>query len=60
MPWASRDARSHNKTATGKRAVQWAATANHVLEETGDEGRAIATANAAIERLKKTLVRRQA
>jgi hypothetical protein len=55
MPWAPQDARSHNKVATGKRAEQWAATANSVLEETGDEGRAIATANAAIERLKKAL-----
>lgn len=58
MPWQPRDARSHNRAVTGKRAEQWSAVANSVLEGTGDEGRAIATANAAIERLKKALGKR--
>jgi len=51
MPWSSKDAKHHTKKAnTPKKKRQFAKVANKVLEETGDEGRAIRTANAAVAR----------
>jgi hypothetical protein len=51
MPWTPEDASSHTKKATTQTAKrQWAEIANHVLERTGDEGRAIREANAVIAR----------
>jgi hypothetical protein len=50
MPWNPEDAERHTKKAAGhptaKRA--FAHAANSVLEETGDEGRAVAAGNAAV------------
>ena len=51
MPWRPDDATSHTKkAATEKAKRQWAEIANQVLEQTGDEGRAIREANAVIAR----------
>ena len=51
MPWTKDDAERHTKKASNnKRRRQWAHVANSVLEETGDEGHAIAAANAAVGR----------
>jgi len=51
MPWMPDDATSHTKkAATEKTKRQWAEIANQVLEQTGDEGRAIREANAVIAR----------
>jgi uncharacterized protein YdaT len=51
MPWTAEDAPSHTKKAATPKARQlWAEIANKVLEETGDEGRAIREANAVIAR----------
>jgi uncharacterized protein YdaT len=51
MPWASEDAKRHTKKADSpKRQRMWAEIANSVLAETGDEGRAIREANAAVAR----------
>jgi len=51
MPWTPDDARSHTKKATTEKARrQWAEIANQILEQTGDEGRAIREANAVIAR----------
>ena len=49
MPWKSGDAKKHTKKAdTAAKRLQWARVANRVLSETGDEGRAIRIANAAV------------
>jgi len=52
MPWKSKDAKRHNKRAgkSAKKSRQWSAVANSVLEKTGDEGRAVRTANGVIKR----------
>jgi hypothetical protein len=51
MPWTPDDATSHTKKATTEKAKRrWAEIANQVLEQTGDEGRAIREANAVIAR----------
>lgn len=54
MPWTPKDATKHTKkasTPTTKR--QFAHVANKVLQETGDEGRAIREANAAVAKNKR-------
>lgn len=49
MPWQPDDATRHTKKAnTPSKKRQFAHVANRVLEETGDEGRAIREANAAV------------
>lgn len=51
MPWKPGDAKRHTKKAnTPKKRRQFSEVANKVLEDTGDEGRAIRTANAAVKR----------
>lgn len=53
MPWKPSDASKHTKKAGSKTAKRmWAAVANKVLAETGNEGRAVRTANAVIKRAK--------
>lgn len=54
MPWTARDAAKHDRKAKSKSAKkQWSAVANNVLAATGNEGRAIREANAAVKRRKK-------
>ena len=54
MPWAARDAtKKDRKAKTPKAKRQWAAVANATLARTGDEGRAIRTANGVIKRRKR-------
>lgn len=54
MPWTARDASSKTKKAKSPGAKkQWAAVADKVLAKTGDEGRAVRTANAAVKRRKR-------
>jgi len=49
MPWTTEDARRHTKKADSpKRQRMWAEIANSVLSDTGDEGRAVREANAAV------------
>jgi uncharacterized protein YdaT len=49
MPWTAEDAERHTKKADSpKRQRMWAEIANSVLSDTGDEGRAIREANAAV------------
>lgn len=50
MPWAPKEAKKHNKKATGKKAKEWSAVANAVLEKTGDDAKAIRIANSKIKR----------
>jgi uncharacterized protein YdaT len=51
MPWTADDAvRRTKKADSPKRQRMWADIANSVLAETGDEGRAIREANAAVAR----------
>ena len=51
MPWTAEDAERHTKKADSpKRQRMWAEIANSVLAETGDDGRAIREANAAVAR----------
>ena len=52
MPWLTdEDSVRHNKLAQGKLGEVWRKVANETLERTGDEGRAVREANAAIDRL---------
>lgn len=54
MPWQKADAPRHDKKAdTLQKKSQWAAVANSVLKQTGDEGRAVRAANGVIGRSKK-------
>ena len=54
MPWSPSDAGRHNrKAAKGKKSKQWAEVANSVLKKTGDEGRAVRTANGVVKRATK-------
>ena len=49
MPWTARDAKTKKaRSPTAKR--QWKDVANSVLAKTGDEGRAVRTANGVIKR----------
>ncbi len=49
MPWTADDAERHTKKADSpKRQRMWAEIANSVLADTGDEGRSIREANAAV------------
>jgi len=51
MPWRSEDAPRHTKKAdTPRLRRMWSDVANAVLLETGDEGRAVRTANAVVAR----------
>jgi hypothetical protein len=50
MPWTTQDVIHHNRKAvTPKLKRLWQATANKVLDETGNEGKAIRIANAAVD-----------
>lgn len=49
MPWSPKDAPGHTKKAKSPAArKQWAATADAVLKKSGDEGKAVRIANAAV------------
>ncbi len=55
MPWTASDSTRFNKknTKTDKKRRQFSHVANSILKRTGDEGRAIRGANAAVGRKKK-------
>lgn len=54
MPWSPEDAPKHNKDCTTDHLKKvWAAAANAALEEYGDEGKAVAVANAAVAKEKE-------
>lgn len=51
MPWTAKDASRHTRKAkSGKQKRQWSHVADSVLKKTGDEGRAIASANSVIKK----------
>ena len=51
MPWSPSDASSKDSKAnTPKKRRQWADIANSVLQRTGDEGRAVRSANGVIRK----------
>lgn len=53
MPWKPSDAVKHNKKVnTPEEQKKWAATANSVLKETGDDAKAIRIANASVGKKK--------
>lgn len=53
MPWTSKDAAKHtHKAKSEKRKRQWSEVANSILKRTGDEGRAVRGANAAVKKAK--------
>ena len=55
MPWTSNDAeRRTRKANTSEPKELWAKVANESLERTGDEGRAVREANAAVGRQVKS------
>ncbi len=45
MPWSSGDAKRFKKDISPGATDKWAAIANKVLAETGDEGKAVRIAN---------------
>jgi len=54
MPWQPEDAPRHtHKADTPHLRGLWSEVANKVLAETGDEGRAVRTANAAVAKAKR-------
>lgn len=54
MPWKSSDAKAKTKKANApKRQRQWKDVANAVLAKTGDEARAVRTANGVLKKAKK-------
>ena len=55
MPWTMADAKRHTKLVGGKPKAsrQWAATANSVLGDSGDEGKASRIANSAVKKAVK-------
>ena len=60
MPWKSKDARRHTRKATtAKRRRQWSHVANSVLARTGDEARAVRSANAAVGKGVRKMARRK-
>ena len=53
MPWRSTDAAKKTKKAKSPKAKrQWSKVANKVLEDSGDEGKAMRIANAAVKKRK--------
>ncbi len=55
MPWTPKDASSKTKKAKSPKAKrQWSDVANSVLKRTGDEARAIKSANAVVKRRKRS------
>jgi hypothetical protein len=51
MPWRPEHAPRHTKKADSDELCRmWSEVANKVLQETGDEGRAVRTANAVVAR----------
>jgi hypothetical protein len=53
MPWNPEDAQKHTRKAKSPHARKvWAKISDAVLSRTGDEGRAIREANAAVKRMK--------
>ncbi len=60
MPWTPEDAPRHtHKADTEELCEVWSEVANKVLAETGDEGRAIRSANAVVARLWAGRARRE-
>lgn len=53
MPWTGSSFKKHNKALTKKQATKAAKIANAILEESGNEGMAIATANKLIGKKSK-------
>lgn len=53
MPWDAKTFAKHNSKFGKAQNTKAAKIANHVLESTGDEGEAIATANKLAGKLKK-------
>lgn len=52
MPWSPADAKRHKKGLTPAQSRRWAQVANGALKSTGDDGRAIRIANAAVGKKK--------
>ena len=51
MPWTPSDARSKDRKAdTPKKKREWSDIANSVLKRTGDEGRAVRSANGVLRK----------
>lgn len=55
MPWSESDVERFNKKAASNPATrkQWVEVANKTLSETGDDARAVRTANAAVSKRKR-------
>ena len=51
MPWHAENAAGHTKKAKSAKAKkQWSKVANKILKESGDEGKAVRIANAAVKK----------
>lgn len=54
MPWTGQSFRKHNKKLTPAQAKKASQIANAVLDETGNEGKAIRIANAQVKKGSKS------
>lgn len=52
MPWKAADAKRFKKGLSSDQAKKWAAVANRVLKDTGDEGKAVRVANSQVKKKK--------
>jgi hypothetical protein len=60
MPWTPSDVSKHTKKAdTAAEKRQWAKVANATLKKTGNEGRAVRTAHAAVGGAKKSVAKKR-
>jgi len=48
MPWSAKDAKKHKKGLTPAQSRKWSKVANAVLDDSGDEGKAIRIANSKV------------
>lgn len=54
MPWTPKSATKHTHKASSPKAKrQWSKVANKVLAQSGDEGKAVRIANAAVKKRRK-------
>lgn len=60
MPWSPDDANRHKKNLGPAAKRKWASIANSVLQESGDEGKAVRIANGSTRQAAQRILERKA